>query len=83
MSGPETSHAGEALRSAHVPPSRRRPVTVVATFLLATAFVLAGAPAAPAAPAATAAPTNNRVQSNPDGFAVSRCGGHAPGICPF
>jgi hypothetical protein len=79
MSIPEKTPTGETLRSVRVRPSRRRPVTVVATFLLAAAFVFAGALAATAAPTSI----NNHIQSDPGGFAVSRCGGHAPGICPF
>lgn len=54
MSIPTTPSAGEALRSVHVKSLHERTVAVVATFFLAAAFVLAGAPAAPAATAATA-----------------------------
>lgn len=79
---PETSHAGEALRSAHAQSSRKRPVTVVATFLLATAFVFAGAPTATAGPEST----DNHTQSDPldaGNVSVIKCEGRVPGLCPF
>ena len=51
MSIPEAPPAGETPRSVHANPSRKRTVTVIATFLLAIAFSVAGGPTATAAPA--------------------------------
>lgn len=48
---PKARPVGEASRSVRVKSLRKRIVTVVGTFLVATAFGLAGAPAATAAPA--------------------------------
>jgi hypothetical protein len=79
MSIPEKTPTGETLRSVRMQPSRRRPVTVVATFLLVAAFVVASAFAATVAPTSI----NNHIQSDSDGFTVSQCEGRAPGICPF
>lgn len=51
MSISQVNSVGKAPRSVHAKSLRKRIVTVVGTFLVATAFGLAGAPAATAAPA--------------------------------
>lgn len=73
MSIPETPPVGEAPRSVHAMSLPKRTVTVVGTFLVATAFALAGAPAAMAAPAAM----NNQLPS----AGQLLCDGKFPGCC--
>lgn len=76
---PEALRARGAPRSAHVQPSRKRNVIVVATLPLAAAFVLAGAPAATAAPFAPVF-ASNHVASIADLSSIP-CRGKKPGIC--
>lgn len=86
MSVPETLHAGETPRSAHVKSLQKRIVAVVATFFLATLFALVGAPAATAAPAAMNdhvlhVPKIPHIPPVPTGYHVD-CHGESPGWCP-
>lgn len=70
---PEAPAASGAPRNAHAGSSRKRPMVVVSTLLLAATFVLAGASTATAAPAFT----NNHMTSASD-----PCSGQKPGTCP-
>jgi hypothetical protein len=73
----EALPASEAPRSVHAQSSHKRTKMAVATLLLTTGFVLAGAPAVTAALAAT----NNHVPSVLGTLALP-CGGETPGFCP-
>lgn len=73
----ETPPTSETPRSAHAQSSHKRAMIVVAQLLLATGFVLAGAPAA----TATLASTSNDV-SSVLGASALPCGGQTPGFCP-
>ena len=73
---PEAPPARGAQRSAHAQSLRKRTMIVVATLLLATAFVLAGAATTTAVPVFR----NNHVTSILD--PSPPCSGEKPGICP-
>jgi hypothetical protein len=77
MTTPETPPASKAPTSARAQSSHKRTTMAVVTLLLATGFILAGAPAATAALAST----NNDVPSTLGTLALP-CGGDTPGFCP-
>jgi hypothetical protein len=72
MTSPKTPTAGPAPRSATRQLSYKRAVTVVATFAVATAFALAGAPAATAS-------TTNQIPFKSCGYEEPDCGGGGGG----
>lgn len=87
---PETSPVGEAPRSIQAQPSRKRIVTVFATFTLAIVCILTGTPAATALTVnlpSCAGSTSGLcargmyIPSTSDFLALA-CGGECPGFCP-
>lgn len=88
---PETPPVGETLRSIQAQPSRKRIVTVFATFALTAVCILAGATVAtaptvniPGCAGNTPGPCARGgiyIPSASD-FPVPACGGECPGFCP-